>query len=515
MWASSSASRCRASCIWVVKSSSAAAAAAGEGGLEVGRGLGGLGALLLVDGFGLLEPGGRVTLGGVEPVVGGALRVLEHAGGLGVGVGAGLVGVLVGLAALARHLVGDLLPLLVEQGPAPLEQVAGLVLGEAEDPGHPLAQVLERRRAPRASLASWPCCSSSADALGQLLGVGPGLLGLLRRAAACAGRPVRLVAAEDHPEEAGGSRSWSCFLLLGGGSAGPSVGTARAWMTPESLSSSAAISSRRLVRTAASGRASSRTARALLRSSSASARAAAEVLGGLLPGLPQLVLSGCRLRTTSSATCWRSSRVVDSVSSSRRRARSWMRLTSSSAAATRAARPPRRRRGCVRRRSRRRRPGRRRRRSAPGPLLRVGHSARIRSVTRCTTSWSRAGWRPGDARRRRGRPTAAARPPARRWRAAPAWSAASRRSAPRRPRSLRGLGAGGAEHLLGRGVRVGADLLGVAEHAVCVGVAFLRSASASCAASARTAAASSSAEIRSSSAARTVSSCCAASSPWP
>ena len=53
--------------------------APGEGGLEVGGGLGGLGALLLEDRLRFLEPGGRVALGRVEPVVGPAAGVLEHA----------------------------------------------------------------------------------------------------------------------------------------------------------------------------------------------------------------------------------------------------------------------------------------------------------------------------------------------------------------------------------------------------------------------------------------------------
>ena len=99
---------CLASCIWVVKSSSARAAGAGQRGLEVGGGLGGLGALLLVDGLGLLQARGGVALGAVERGRRRCARVLEHPGRLGVGVAAPLVGVAVGLAALRRRLVADL-----------------------------------------------------------------------------------------------------------------------------------------------------------------------------------------------------------------------------------------------------------------------------------------------------------------------------------------------------------------------------------------------------------------------
>ena len=170
------------------------AAAAGQGGLEVGRRLGGLGALLLVDRLGLLQAGRRVALGGVEPVVGVATGVLEHAGGLGLGVAAGLVGVLVGVAVLARHLVGDLLALVVEQGAAALEQVAGLVLGEAEDLGDALTEVLERRRAGlRLARAgrSWLCCSSTRTRSASCSACARASLGLLRellhRWSTCAG----------------------------------------------------------------------------------------------------------------------------------------------------------------------------------------------------------------------------------------------------------------------------------------------------------------------------------------
>ena len=83
-------------------------------------------------------------------------REVELAGGLGLGVGAGLLGVLVGVAALARHLVGDLTALVVEQGAATVEEVARLVLGEGEDLGDPLAEVLVRRR-PGLGAAPVPC----------------------------------------------------------------------------------------------------------------------------------------------------------------------------------------------------------------------------------------------------------------------------------------------------------------------------------------------------------------------
>ena len=298
-----------------------------------------------------------------------------------------------------------------------------------------------------------------------------------------------------------------------GGVGRSSVGTARAWMTPERPSSSAAISSRRLVRTAASVRASSRTLRALVRSSSASARAAARCCGGLLAGraaarparslvaddlVGHLLAEQPRRRLGLVLAALRA--LVDEadlvLGAGDHGARGLLGLVadpgrSASAGGDQARRP--------------------RRWSSCASALGLGQSARTdRSVTRCTTAWSRRrasarcqppSWRAGRAD--------AARPPARRWPAATASSAGSRRSAPRRP------GSPGPPRPGPRGapprtlVRVAADLLGVGEHGVRVGVGVLaerfrppgpprRGRAAAC----------SSAEMRSSSAARTVSSCC-------
>ena len=134
-----------------------------------------------------------------------------------------LLGVLVGVAALARDLVGDLAALVVEQGAAPLEQVARLLLGEAEDLRDPLAEVLVRRRSGVGAARVGGLAAlllEHADALGELRGLRAGLLGLLRQLLHALVDLGGLVAAQDDPELGGVGHRW-CFLLLGGGFGGP------------------------------------------------------------------------------------------------------------------------------------------------------------------------------------------------------------------------------------------------------------------------------------------------------
>ena len=266
--------------------------APGQGGLEVGGGLGGLGALLLEDRLRLLEPGGRVALGRVEPVVGPSAGVLEHARGLGLGVGPGLLGVLVGVAALARDLVGDLAALVVEQGAAAVEQVARLVLGEAEDLGDPLAEVLERRRAGlRAARVGGLAALllEHADALGELVGVRAGLLGLLRQLLHALVDLRGLVAAQDDTELGGVGHGCVSFSL-GADSAGPSVGTA------ESLDDAGQALELGGDLVAALGQHGGLVAGVLEHDAGLGAQlvglraGGGEVLGGLLTGAPELVL---------------------------------------------------------------------------------------------------------------------------------------------------------------------------------------------------------------------------------
>ena len=139
------------------------AAASGQRGLEVGGRLRGPGALLLVDGLGLLQPDRRVALGAVAVLVGGLAGVLHDPGGLGVGLAVDAGGVAVGLLADPRGAPACALVRWASASSwASLAQLGGLGVGQRRGSARPGSR---GARSSPARRARWSRrCSSSTRA---------------------------------------------------------------------------------------------------------------------------------------------------------------------------------------------------------------------------------------------------------------------------------------------------------------------------------------------------------------
>ena len=113
-----------------------------ERGLEVGRCLGGAGALLLVDGLSLFAAGGGVAVGVVEHLIGRALGVFAVAGGVGVCGATSLLGVAVCLGLHCRRTLVDAVAVALGVSSGLLAQPLGLLIGEGQNAPDTFAQRL-------------------------------------------------------------------------------------------------------------------------------------------------------------------------------------------------------------------------------------------------------------------------------------------------------------------------------------------------------------------------------------
>ena len=113
-----------------------------ERGLEVGRGLGSAGALLLIDGLGLFAARRGVAIGVVEHLIRRALGVFAVAGGVGVCGATGLLGVAVCLGLHCRRTLVDAVAVTLGVGSGLLAQPLGLLISEGQNASDAFAQGL-------------------------------------------------------------------------------------------------------------------------------------------------------------------------------------------------------------------------------------------------------------------------------------------------------------------------------------------------------------------------------------